>query len=159
MPEQQAEQSGAYEASQQAAAKKPPWEEGAGRRKILSFGEVIDRSIGAARGANGVAEGALNVRPPRLPNEKPPPARANASPAKPSASVAVRIKIKGLWRNAMGSVLTLSGPIPARPRYMGANTKSAKGVTFEERARLRGSGIWSGQNGFTGSVMDYFSTP
>src|SRR4029077_6638814 len=97
--------------------KKPPWEEGAGRRKILSFGEVIDRSIGAARGANGVAEGALNVRAPRLPNEEPPPMRAKASPAKPSASVAARIKIKDLWRNAMASYpnveRTSSGPAPA----------------------------------------------
>ena len=61
MPEQQSEQPGAYEASQQARPKppekKPPWEKGAGRRKILSLGEVIDRSIGAARGAVGVAEG------------------------------------------------------------------------------------------------------
>src|SRR6202035_5596808 len=107
--------------------KKPPWEKGAGRRKIPSLGEVIDRSIGAARGAIGVAEGALNVRAPRLPNEKPPPARAKASPAKPSASVAARIKIKCLWRNAMGSVLTLSGPIPARPSYMGGKHEKRKG--------------------------------
>ena len=77
-------------------------EEGDGRLNIFAFGEVIDRSIGATRGAVGVAEGALNVRAPRLPNEKPLPARAPASPAKPSASVAARAKIKVLWRNAMG---------------------------------------------------------
>src|ERR1700682_2473918 len=95
--------------------KKPPWERGAGRRKILSLGEVIDRSIGAARGAIGVAEGALNVRAPLLPNEKPPPARAKATPAKHSASVAARINIKGWGRNAMGFVLTVSGRFGPAP--------------------------------------------
>jgi hypothetical protein len=67
------------------------------------LGEVIDRSMGAALGTVGVAEGALKVRAPRLPNEKPLPTRAEASLAKPSASAAERAKIKVLWRNAMGS--------------------------------------------------------
>jgi hypothetical protein len=30
---------------------------------------------------------------------------------------------------------------------------------FGDRARLRVSDFWSGQDGFTGSVMDYFSMP
>src|SRR5579885_3433586 len=69
---------------------------------MFSLGEVQERSMGAApRGAREVAGGALKVRAPRLPSEEPPPARANASPEKASASPAASARTKVLWRNAM----------------------------------------------------------
>src|ERR1700722_18940670 len=75
-----------------------------GRPRIASL-EVTGLSKGAApRGAVGVELGMTNVRAPRLPKEKPPTARAKASPTEPSASAAARIKIKNLWRNAMASI-------------------------------------------------------
>jgi hypothetical protein len=52
-------------------------------------GCVIERSIGAAVGAVGVAGGAENVRVPRLPPEKPPPTRACASAETKTNAVAI----------------------------------------------------------------------
>ena len=84
MAEQHAEQAGADEAggkpaeqsaAEQAAGRQP----GApGRPAVAALpGCVIERWIGAAvLGAVRVAGGAENVRVPRLPPEKPPPARA-----------------------------------------------------------------------------------
>src|SRR5277367_1283280 len=75
-----------------------------GRPKVASL-EAAGLSKGAApRGAVGVELGMRKVRAPRLPKEKPPPARAKASPTEPSASTAARIKIKNLWRNAIASI-------------------------------------------------------
>src|SRR5262249_5186390 len=56
-----------------------------------SPGCVIDLWIGAAVGAVGVLGGAENVRIPRLPPEKPPPARACASAVTNTMAAAIAI--------------------------------------------------------------------
>jgi hypothetical protein len=62
----------------------------------------MERSNGdAPPGAVAVPDGALKVRPPRLPKEPPLPARAKASAEKPAASVRASISISVLWRMAM----------------------------------------------------------
>ena len=65
---------------------------------------MADRLIGAALGATLVEDGALNVRPPRLSNEPPPPARANASPLAPTANKTSRSRVKTFKRENMGSI-------------------------------------------------------
>ena len=59
------------------------------------------------------------MRAPRLPNEKPLPTRAEASLAKPNASVAARAKIKVLWRNLpLEFIRVLATQCPTRARVM-----------------------------------------
>src|SRR5690348_9111442 len=52
-------------------------------------GWVTLRWIGAAEGAVRVAEGIEKVRPPRLPNDPPPPTRASAVPTVRVIAVAI----------------------------------------------------------------------
>src|SRR5262249_23054358 len=114
---------------------------------MLSFGDVYDRSVGAAlRGAVGVVLGMLKVRAPRLPKEEPPPGRAQASPANPSASAPVRININNLGRNAMGAILKRGRCLDPRPLY-GHEIQKGKGgasrlpgVRSEFRTAGRGLG-------------------
>src|SRR5271155_208477 len=93
--------------------------------------EAADLSKGAApRGAVGVELGMVKVCAPRLPKEKPPPARAKASLTEPSASTAARVKIKNLWRNAMASIHKSCGRcIP--PRTYGYVLRQRKGPAAE----------------------------
>ena len=102
--------------------------------------EAADRSKGAApRGAVGVELGMTKVRAPRLPKEKPPPARAKASPTEPSASTAARVKIKNLWRNAMASIPKFCGRcIP--PRTYGYVLRRRKGRRLRGQSRTPGGG-------------------
>src|SRR5277367_6560488 len=88
-----------------SSAPRPEKKPVCGGRPKIALLEAADLSKGAApRGAVGVELGMVKECAPRLPNEKPPPARAKASPTEPSASTAARIKIKNLWRNAMASI-------------------------------------------------------
>jgi len=87
----------------------------------------MERSNGAAPlGAVAVAGGALKLFPPRLPNDPPEPARAKASAEKPIASIAVKINIKVLWRNAMAQSPAVDGASAARGPYMGRNQEKRK---------------------------------
>ncbi|MGB7257417.1 MAG: hypothetical protein WBD48_05015 [Pseudolabrys sp.] len=93
MTEQQAEQSRAEESgretAEQAAAEEARRDAEPNSAEDRCPGCVIVRSTGeAALGAVRVAGGAENVRMPRLPPEKPPPARASASPAAKTSTAA-----------------------------------------------------------------------
>ena len=107
MAEQQAEQAGAQEpgreAAEQPAAENPrPAEQAAARLansgRLGCAGWAVVRWNGEADGAVEVDGGAENVRPPRLPELKPPPMRASAGAAT-RASVAATASVAITARN------------------------------------------------------------